>query len=252
MKIAAVVHGFKAPEVLFDTVDSIEFWMTDKIQVLIDGANWEAFENYPTSYQVIKGLVHGYHKSPYRNQLFGLQTLYERYPDEDFYCWIEYDCLVMSDWFKQDLQRGWCYGTNHRKGEWKWDTPLLTNILDEPIKEKHYFIGNIMFFANAFLFKLKAINFFNQLIDVTTEVEKGEFPGYDGYSFEEELLPSIANLWYPGSVVPLAPWERYACRWKPSLKVEELPATSTIAHPIKDYNDPIRKYYRKIRNARHK
>src|SRR4051812_15876876 len=99
MDITAILHTHGHPEVTLDTIESIMAYMTDKILLVVDEAGSASFDTTVLPVQSVTGFYHGYHRSPYRNVLLGLASAYEKWPDSDWYCSLEYDVLVGSPLF---------------------------------------------------------------------------------------------------------------------------------------------------------
>jgi hypothetical protein len=146
MNFAAIVHSHSKPDITKDTVDSVKTYATKDVVCLIDGASWDQFGDLGV--EKIKGEVHAYKASPYRNQILGLKELYNRYPDKDWYWHLEYDTLLLTNGFKSEinkLKNVWVAGCDYRLYE--LDYPAIEDMIGERIKSSHYFIESQRFFA---------------------------------------------------------------------------------------------------------
>ena len=192
MKIATVVLTHNNIKLTTDTVQSIETWVGDRVLVVVDQIGWPKFNNIEISdAKVIKGFYHAHKRSPYRNYTLGLKTLFETWPNCDWYLYCECDCLFTSDKFKNDLikasnKNAWCVGMDLRRH--KFSFPLLEDILGQGlISQSYYLLGCCQFHHHDFIEKLHSLDFFDELIEKTKDFEKGYFPGYTRWAFEEEL-----------------------------------------------------------------
>ena len=79
--------------------------------------------------------------------------------------------------------------------------------------------------------KLEEINFYENLIKYTRGFESHYFPDFDGYSFQEEMFPSIANALSKDSDVGLD-GPKYCCQWPHDVVPNELSPAASIVHPI--------------------
>jgi hypothetical protein len=195
----------------------------------------------------------------------GLKEAANLWPDVDWYCYLEYDCLVGSNQFEKDLAIAesmgvWCLGNDHRVGNYKF--PLLEAMLKTQFKESHYLLGCCVFYKQEFIKKLKEINFFERFLYLTNDFSQGYFPGYEeqgGYDLTEHLYPTLASH-FGGKVAQFAAWSRkegkwaggnfgkYPFRFQPELHPEEHYPEAVIMHPLKGYDHPVREFHRKKRN----
>lgn len=243
--IATALYTHKDDEICLDTLDSIQTWMTDKVMVVVDEANIHNYSNRIKDAIVKIGLYHGSTRSTHKNMAFAILELYKQWDDVDWYCFVESDVLILNNLFKKDLKGGWILGTQQRRGP-EWDLPLLNKIIKTKSSLCCYFLGCIMFLHQDFIKKLIEIDFFNRFFDYTKAYESHEFPGFQGYSFQEVLFPSVAYALNKESDVELS-GTRYVCNWPVDIQPHELSPDTSIVHPIKDINNPIRQHYKKIR-----
>ena len=261
MKIATLLNVHAEPELVLDTVDSIRAHMTNDILVLVDGAFKDRFRNVKMPCQKMAGFYHNCEKAPYRNLTLGLMTLADSF-DADWYCYIEYDCLVTSPGIKLDLASAdplvYCMGNDHRIGNNKF--LLLEGMMKMEFPETHCLLGCCTFFRREFIRKLQEMDFFHKFLYMTNDFTGGFFPGFnhqEGYDFGEHLYPTLAaNL--GGQVRQLAcyygdnnwsgNYHRYPMRFRPEYdtRMEKFPEASII-HPVKSFDHPFRNLHRKKR-----
>jgi hypothetical protein len=278
MKIAALLNVHEDNEIVQDTLDSIRTYMTNDILILTDGAaHWktktlrggaeillrdEPFEDMDVTR--IEGLYHACTKSPFRNMTLGYKTLIDNWKDADWYCYIEYDCLVASSDFKKDLEeanrRGvWMIGNDHRCGNYK--LPLVEKVVRRKIGESHVLLGCCVFIHREYARALMQIDFFDRFLSYTNPFRE-TIPGFDeqgAYDLGEVVYPTLASH-LGGRVEEFAcfnhmiGWtgkaERFPMRFRPDLTAE-FPDAS-ILHPLKNYDHPIRAYYRERRKRQKK
>jgi hypothetical protein len=265
MKISSVVLTHAYPKLTKDTVNSIREFTGDRVMTLVDAAGWDQFQNFPNAE---KGFYHAHKRSPYRNYALGLKRLYERWPDSDWYLYTEYDCVFVSDKFKEELKsaeerNAWLVGVDLRR--FTFEFPELFNIINLPIpKFSYYFLGCCHFHRGSFVRKLAEINFFDKFLEATKDYEKGKFPGYNRWAFEEELWPTLATS-LGGNLYELSCWKygdqsdhqstrtdskvyyagkdhdtwrgkfrKYPIRNAPDIASGEIYPEASIVHPLKD------------------
>jgi len=247
------------PKVVRDTLDSFRTWMTKDILVIVDGASWEEMSKQYFNAYLLEGLYHNYHRSPYRNVILGMWELSKKWPHADWYCYMEYDCLVASDGFVSELEEAesngiWCLGSDPRQKQ--LNLPLLEKMLDSPITQASYVLGCCVFYNGEFIRQLHS--FFEKFMNLTNGFTQGFFPGFNDYDLAEHLLPTLATH-YGGKVGGLSQWnesldkwtagdyEKYPIRFRPDMRDDENFPKASIFHPIKNYDHSIREYNRKIR-----
>lgn len=249
MQIATLINTHADPELTQDTADSVATWMTDKIMVLVDGAGWHHFANLSFPYPLHKGLTHGRSRSPHRNAMVGIEELYKRHPNMDWYCYFESDCLCVSDKFKEDLRqnRGKFIGGLEYRINGEWSLPLLDQIVDSKVRWSYHLLGAVMFMSKRFVERIVKARIPSRLVAATDKFPSDFFPDFHGYAFEEELFPSLAHYFLPESVFSLGNWSRYNIRWQPEIAPEETTPSASIIHPLKSYDHPVRQHYRRFR-----
>lgn len=248
MDIATLINTHADPLMTADTANSVKVWMTSKILVIVDGAGWHHFGSR-FDYPLHKGLVHGRPKSPYRNMLVGIAELCKLYPDVQWYCYLESDCLIANDRFKSDLvnQRNKYIGGFEYRGGGGMNVPILNQVVGGQVKENHHLLGAVMFMSRKFVHKMVENNLPAKLLKATEGFNSGDVPDFHGYAFEEELFPSLANYYYPGSVFQIGEWAKYNVRWQPDISSQEITPGVSIIHPLKSFDHPIRLHYRRFR-----
>lgn len=261
MNVAVVLNSCDHTEVTLDTIDAIQKYVGNQILLVTDGAFWGWAKKLDAPVHKLEGFHHRCPKSPYRNVTLGLYHALQKWPDADWYCYTEYDCLFTSEAFKEDLKQAesdgvWCLGNDARTGDYK--LPLLEYIVKMKFEESKYLLGCCVFYSGTFLRKLLDSDFFDRFLYYTNDFSRGFFPGYEeqgGYDFAEHLYPTLANS-MGGKVRGMAYWQespgiwrgsfrKYPLRWMPDLNPhsEHFPE-ATIQHPLKEYNHPIRQLER--------
>lgn len=261
MKIAATMNVHAYPKLVTDTLESIKLWMTDRIHITVDAAGWDYFSDF--DFDGIKpqiGVYHNFWKSPHRNVCLALKRVYEAWPNMQWYCYIEYDCLVTSNFFIEDLNSAWKRGVwilanDHRTANVALP-PEMLKITNIPVTPIHTVLGCCVFYRCDFLKRLHQERFFDRFIDLTEPFDPGVFPDFHDHAFEETLFPSLA-VHYGGKVEELAAWkgrwrgraERFPMRCPNAITAGEISPAASIIHPLKSYDDPIRDHFRVIRNT---
>jgi len=256
MKVCAVINAHDASRTIIDTIDSIFCYMTKNVLVVVDGANKE-FDSIKLPVCKLQGFRHDFRKSPYRNVALGLKTAYEIWPESDWFCYSEYDCLWGSDQILKNLstareQGVWMLGNDgHVENR---EIPLVDALIKAKLSRGYYLLGACQFFSKRYMDELNEISFFEKFIALTNHFPDGYMPGYSGYDISEHLYPTLARQ-FGGSVGVFATYDRkgkwhghhkvFPIRFRPELdpETENFPEAS-IMHPLKDYNHPIRVYHR--------
>jgi hypothetical protein len=252
--VAMIAHDF--PDVLQDTLDSIKTWMTDKVHITVDASHWNSFKNF--FHPVELGFHHNYFRSPYKNVALSLKRTYEKFPDVDWICYCEYDCLVASNLFEKELKdakkRGiWVLANDVRIRNHSLP-PLFRKIFDKDIGPTYINLGCCVFYRNQFIEKLVETDFFNKFFELTKEFNQGYFPDFFEHALEENLFGTLAS-YYGGGVEELASWagswrglwQKYPMRAPEEIPLQDISVSTTIIHPLKRYDNPIREHYRKMR-----
>lgn len=264
MKITAIVHTHGQPEVTQDTIDSINYYMTDRILVLVDEAGWHHFDQEKfKNVALLKGFKHGFYKAPYRNVILGLLTAWNYWQDSDWFFYIEYDGLVGSSSFYKDLDflaknNVWIAGNDYRRNQ-KVKFSLVELMLKTKFREVFYLLGAVLFIHQNFMKQAK--EFFEKFLYYTNDFQDDFFPGYTAWDLTEHLLPTMAKH-LGGNIGQFARWDqtlhfwsegnyrKYPIRWRPDLfLVPEEYFQSSILHPLKTFSHPIREFHRKKRQC---
>jgi hypothetical protein len=258
MQIATLIHIHNDEDLVKDTIASVMKYVGPNILVIYDGAVQQWGDLLKLSVNKVPGLYHNYNRNPYKNIAFGMNKLINLFPNQQWYCYCEYDVLFTSDKFKEDLKRKyeqnyWCVGNDHRKYNIK--LPLFEKWLDKSFQDTDYLLGCCMFYSDKFIEKLMKINFYNKLLDFSCGFTKGFFPGFYEYDLSEHLYPTLAKQ-LGGNVGSFAAWNEITEAWSGRYKnypmrfrpeIEELFPEAYIMHPVKAYDGEIRKYFREKR-----
>jgi hypothetical protein len=266
MKIAITLSAHKNTEIVNDTIEALNTYVTNDIAIIIDGSCWENWgKKAELNAHKIQGFNHNYPKAPYRNYTYGLFKTYELFPNADWYAYSEYDVLFTSSEFKKELENAdkqniWCIGNDLRN--YNFNLPYFEKIIGSKIKEYKYLLGCCVFFSKKFMQKMLSENLFEKILMATNEFEKGYFPDYEeqgGYDFGEILYPTMAN-YYGGGVTQFAVWnqyleqwngnfKKYPMRWKPELNWDDNFPEACILHPIKESCE-LRMYHKSKRERK--
>lgn len=258
MKIATVLNVHNDPKLVLDTIDSVMTHMTQDVLVVIDGAS-TSFMDVELPTHRVAGFRHGCAKSPYRNVALGWHQVAGLWPDADWYCYLEYDCLVASAGILDTLrladeQKIWMLGCDGHVDDKR--IPLVESMFDGPFTHTYYFLGACQFISKRFMERLQECNFFERFLSLTNMYIDGFMPAYDGYDVSEHLYPTIARH-FGGAVGVLSTWDRYKRRWHGNAAmypirwrpdIETVFPEATIYHPLKALGHPVREHYRKLRN----
>jgi hypothetical protein len=257
MELAVIINVHSDQDVVVDTIESIQTYGTNNILAIQDGAS--PHMSLPVS--TMRGLPHGCAKSPYRNVALGLATLVESFPNCNWYCYLEYDCLFTSTRFLKNLEMAdehgvWMLGNDGHVDEIRM--PLIQSMLEKEIKQSYYLLGACQFFSRKFMTCLTNHNFFERFLSLTNAFSDGYFPLYNGYDISEHLYPTLARH-FGGNIGVFATYDYnkkqwhgshrvFPIRWRPELdpETEDFPEASII-HPLKSFDHPIRARHRRIR-----
>ncbi|MHA1948289.1 MAG: hypothetical protein ACW99G_03475 [Candidatus Thorarchaeota archaeon] len=271
MKIAVALSAHNNTPLVLDAIDAVKRYVTEDILMIYDGASKEWGSTVKVPVCKMEGLVHGYHKAHYRNFALGLWETAKLFPDADWYCCIEPDVLFTSSGFMEELDASdddvWGlandYRSNDKYPQQKIEFPLLEKIIGEKIKRVFSILGCCAFYRKEFIDKLIEIDLFNKVLWYSNSFKKGYFPSTNDkyvYDFGEFLYPTLIDH-YGKKMKQLAYWDndlriwggnfrKYPMRFKPEIDpIKEDYPESSILHPIKDVNHPIREMKRMQRNA---
>jgi hypothetical protein len=209
----------------------------------------------------------GRSKAPYRNVALGLSKTYEVYKDSvDWYCYLESDCLITSDRIVYDLydllkEDYWIVGNDVRSIKSK--IKIINYFLGDDFDELKYCLGCCVFYNSKFIKKLYENNFFEKFLYLTNFYSEHTCGLYFGnsknavFDISEYLYPTLAH-YYGGKIKELNSWSdfekkwkknNYMMRWKPDINENEQYKDSFILHPIKEFLNPVRQYYKNKRNS---
>ena len=260
MNLALMLNVHENSPVMNDTLDSIFQYATKDVMILVDGIAWNQFKGFKTSASLLCGFKHGCARAPYRNMALGLKMLAENWPNADWYCYTEYDALFTSDEFKKNLELAsemdvWMLGNDGHIDDKR--IPLVESMLGHRFQNPYYLLGCCQFYSKKFMDKLTEINFFDRFLSITNQFTDGYMPGYDGYDVSEHMYPSLCrefggNIGVFASYDQIGQWHgnytTYPMRWRPTINPEtENFSESSIIHPLKEFDHPIRVQHREMR-----
>ncbi len=269
MKITTILSTHGIPEITLDTLESIRYYMTDRVLLLVDGVGYDKYDNIPVQAYKLKGFNHGFWKSPYRNIVLGLYSAVQNFKDSDWFCYMEYDCLVGSSAFKKDLEQAekegvWLLGNDlrrHQELEKGVNLSLLEKVVGGKFNEIIYFLGACLFYHKDFMLKALEEEFFQRFLYYTNDFRRDFFPMYTAWDVTEHALPTVVQH-YGGKVKQFAVYNKnigawsgnyrkYPIRFRPEIEYNpDLFLQGSIIHPCKDFNSPVRKYHRAKRSLK--
>lgn len=258
-EIAVVLNAHENSPVFRDTLESVRHHWTDRVMVVVDAKNWRRFGD-DTPAMKLEGFYHGKGSAPYRNMCLGLMKAWETWKGgADWFCYMEYDCLVGSENTKLHLaeaaEKGiWLLGNDYRRDSRR--IPFIERFEGEGI-DLHYLLGCCLFFNGDFMSALDGRNFFERFLEFTNfETRDPFYLSPDGgtelvYDISEFLYPTLA-VRYGGIVAELACWEggfwrgggdSYPMRFRPDLEESQY-TEACVMHPVKSYENLARAYHR--------
>lgn len=263
--IAVVLNAHENSPVFRDTLDSVLHHWTDRVLVVADAKGWPQFESSEVPAMTLEGFHHGKASAPFRNVCLGLMKAWEQWGcDADWYCYMEYDCLVGSADIKARLDAArksgvWILGNDHRMDA--RSIPFLERFEGAAL-ELHYLLGCCVFLGAEFMGKLHELGFFSRFLNHTNFYLDAPFlvapygKREEVYDISEFLYPTLCAR-YGGKISELACWcdgfwrgdgERYPMRFRPDLN-EGLFNGACVMHPIKSVESPIRDFHRRTRST---
>lgn len=264
MNIATVVGAHENSDVFRDTIDSVRHYWGSNILVIVDGLSKDNFEEVPA--RVLSGFSHGKGSMPFRNVALGLMKAWEAWGKSvDWYCYLEYDCLVGSSEVFEHLEEAsklgyWIVGNDLRIEDKR--LPFLEGVMKKKF-DVQYLLGCCMFYNSIFMESLAKDDFFEKFLNFTNfRTETINLIDSNGkphlvYTLDEFMYPTLA-IGYGGKVGEFACWkdsfwvgnyEYYPMRFRPELGVEDPCEKACVMHPLKEFNNPIRIYHRMKRNS---
>lgn len=262
VRLAVVLNAHENSPVFRDTLESVRHYWTERALVVADAKNWSQFSG-DESLLKLEGFYHGRPSAPYRNMCLGLMKAWETWDNEaDWFCYMEYDCLVGSSETKLHLAEA------DKKGVWLVGNDYRTDARSIPFLESfekdglplHYLLGCCLFFSRGFMSALAGRDFFRRFLEFTNfRTDDPSFLDKDGrservYDISEFMYPSLA-IKYGGRVAELDCWEgscwryggsKYPMRFRPDL-FESNFAESCVMHPLKSIPCPTRSFHRERR-----
>jgi len=259
VSLAVVLNSHENSPTFKDTLESVRNYWTDRVLIVVDAKGWSQFSE-ESSLFMLEGFHHGKSSAPYRNMCLGLMKAWETWgATADWYCYMEYDCLVGSSITKCHLEEAdrkgvWIVGNDYRTD------PRSIPFLDGLEKSRlplHYLLGCCLFFSRTFMSTLAYSDFFGRFLQFTNfRTDDPCFLGSDGrlervYDVSEFMYPSLA-IKYGGRVAELDCWEgtrwrnggeNYPMRFRPDL-LESNYEGSCVMHPLKSFDSPAREHHR--------
>lgn len=265
MRVAVVLSAHENSPVYRDTLESVRRYLSDDVVVVVDGFGWKGFAS--ESVEKIEGFRHGKSNAPVRNMALGMMGAWERWGvDADWYCYMEYDCLVGSGEVKEHLrmadERGyWMLGNDMRRVD--RSMPMLDRLAGGKVN-LHYLLGCCVFFGRKFVVRLAENEIFRRLLEQTNffpyemEVVDASGKGLPAHDASEFIYPSLAAH-YGGTIEQFACWgedgswtgnfHHYPMRYRPDLTDRDPFVQACIMHPLKEFDNPVRAYHRKLRKS---
>ena len=262
VRIAVVLNAHENSPVFLDTMESIRHFWTDEVLVVVDAKGWSQFSG-DAGFPKLEGFYHGRESAPFRNVCLGMMKAWETWGSKvDWYCYMEYDCLVGSSIVKAHLSEAdrkgvWLIGNDYRVDSRK--IPFLDRFSGSPLN-LHYLLGCCLFFSREFVSCLSRHNFFESFLGFTNfHVEPPHFICANGrkemvYDLSEFMYPSLA-IRHGGKVAELDCWEGsrwrsgggdYPLRFRPDL-CEGIYEGACVMHPLKALDCPVRTFHRNRR-----
>jgi hypothetical protein len=266
MRVGVVLSTHENSEIYRDTLESVQRYLSDDVVTLTDGFAWKQFSQ--TKSDIIEGFRHGKPSAPVRNVALGMMGAWERWgSDVDWYCYMEYDCLVGSgeilDHLRSADENGyWMLGNDLRTND--FSIGLLDDLAGAPVS-LHYLLGCCCFFSRKFMRALTDHDLFGKLLKRTNFFPIDSFM-VDGrgrpfpiHDVSEFIYPSLA-VHYGGAIQQFANWNslsscwegnfnHYPMRFTPDLCEQDPVREACIMHPVKSVDGPIRTHYRNKRRG---
>jgi len=248
--LAVVLNVHNNPPLVRDTIDALRAWATRKIVIIVDKKGWDQFSDFKhPDTEVVCGVYHGVGRSPYKNLAIGMKHLYERWPNEQWYLYTEFDVLFLNSGFKLDLARleaedVMLGGFQHRPKKGDNNNHWLTQDILGADKAKmcHKMLGAVLFHSQKCMKQLMEANFYDEVLERTKSYKGDRFPRFSDYAVEEIIYPSAAAAY--GKIAPLANVDdqrvSYRVRFVPEVRQGEVALSTSIAHPVKALDNPVR------------
>ena len=278
MDIATITLAHDKIEVVADTLDSLHSYMSNKNLVVVDEAGWERCDWQSLKAVVEKGYYHNFRQGPYRNSALGIWRAAQLWPDVKWYCYFEYDALVLNEGYKKELaqaEKDGCLIVGNEYTTDEFDLPLLEKILTESVTKVYHLGGFCQFMHRDMVQGLMKRGFFERFLEATKGFENGYFPREKGKmpAFEEELWATLAGylgggpasirelagwdgmfVWDGGASEPRynvshGDWRKFPMRFRPEIGADEVFPETSLVHPVKDFDHPVRASARAARRA---
>lgn len=268
MSIAVILNTHENSHVLHDTLDSVSHYLTKDVLVVVDGLAWDQFKNAEIPALKMSGFPHGKNFAPFRNVALGLFKSWQTWGEsKQWYCYLEYDCVVGSGEVIKHLQKAdefgfWLLGNDLRQQQ--REIPFLEKFINSKIKTS-YLLGSCLFFSSKFMRALSDDNFFERFLSFSNFYDRDIYLIEDNQKeiidISEFLYPTLAN-YYGGEIRELACWkeesstwttensEFYPMRFKPDITLNDPYMQACILHPLKSFDNPVRQYHRGKRHGR--
>ena len=250
MDLAAIISVHNNPDLARDTIDSVRCWATKQIVLIVDKAGWDLYRDFQhPDTKVVCGVFHNANRSPYKNMAIGLKNAYELYPNAKWYNYIEYDAIYTSDRFKLDLTAAGnaaAVGFDYVfKGD-STDNWIVKQIFNRDV-ECHKLLGAVTYYSNSCIRSFIEYNFFEELFKITATFQSADFPNFSEYAVEEIIFPSAASQFGEVKNLGIGMSRRYAVRFGDFIHPNEITPETSIVHPTKGLDCPIRQHYAKQR-----
>ena len=203
---------------------------------------------------VEKGVFHGVGRSPYKNCALGLLKARSLWPKAAWYCYLEFDVVLFTDGFKADLAKladidDLCLvGTDvvPLDGNDHW---IVKEILNDRRVSSYRTLGAVMCFSNYCMKCWESVNFLKLLLEKTHLYHADYFPNFRSYAVEEVVFPSAAAAFGRILDIQKSNPPKYPVRFSPPVNEREIMSNTTMAHPCKFLDSPVRKISKIIRNG---
>ena len=254
MRLATLINSPDDGDLVRDTLDSVLHHWTKHVLVTVDGA-CPHDPRLPVPH--LKGFYCKSNRAPFRNVALGLECLLGLY-EADWYCYMDYDCLVASDRVMGMLRSASGADLHMLGNDGKLEhryVPFVEEFVGHQPQQAYYLLGCCLFFSKKYMTRLKECDFFQRFLIRTNGLDAGSLPGYRGHDISEHLYPTLARAWGMRIGV-LASWQGgvwhgssayYPMRFRPVLDAGEIGEDVCVMHPVKEVNSPIREKYREKR-----
>lgn len=244
MIISTVVQAHKNPSFVNQNIKMVKKNVGQNVICMIDSANWKEFENEKMECETLCGYYHNDKRNPYKNFAHGMNQLYKRFPESEWFCNSEFDVFFKNDNFKEDLERfrkehnAGLVGFNLRIAP--FDCPFINSLFKRKFDVGYYLIGCCMFFHKSYMNKLINVNFFERFLNYTAPFTSSYLP-CEEYDISEHLYPSLAAslnepvMSFENAESSVFGKGKYFVRFKPEVTKEVVDDDKySIIHPYKN------------------